>query len=286
MGRRKAGGIKEKRRKRVTVRLVPEKHAGQITEPYRILAEIRKKDHAHLEEAKIGLAWRIGWKADTDKHLKLGQCRKRGDLDRELDSFDFIIMLNDEAWPSLNDAQKRALIDHELCHAALSLDSDGSQKYNDRDRLVCRIKKHDVEEFRCIVDRHGLWTQDLEEIAKAAINDAKRPLLEDGKNGKAEKGEKNGEPVSGPVNVKDWRGWNLERLSRFALGECGLPPGKVKLLESAGLSTLGKLMDAMNKSGQEDFWWRDIRGFGESGYDALTTAIVKLRKQEPAFQAE
>jgi hypothetical protein len=271
MGRRKgSGGVKEKRRKRVTVKLIPRMHAGEVTEPYRLMEEIQAKDHGDLDGVKIGLAWRLGWRPDANKNLCLGKCRKRGDLDRELDTFDFVIMLNKEAWPGLNLKEKRALIDHELCHANVVLDSDGEPKVDDADRLVCRIRKHDTEEFRDVVKRHGLWTSDLAAIAQAAVNDAQRPLLADA--AKADDAK---------PDAKAWRKWKTEKL-----GQYGLPAGKVKLLEDAGLGTMGKLMDAMAKQGAEDFWWKDVKGFGEGGYDAMTEAIVKLRKKEPDFQLD
>lgn len=267
-------GDKPKKRKKVTVRIIKEKHAGETTEPHKLLAEIRKKNHGHLEQAKIGLAWRSGWRSDTDGHMKLGQCRKSSDLDREMyEGFDFVILLNEEAWPTLNGEQKRALIDHELCHAALSMDANGEPKFNDRDRLCCRIKKHDVEEFRCIVERHGLYTQDLAEIATAAINDSKRPLLAE-----AEKGSKDSEETA-PASA--WRRWPIS-----CLVEQGLPAGKAKVLKEAGLTTMGKLMDRMNKAGGEDFWWKSIKGLGEGGYDAMVNAIMALRKYKPEFQAD
>lgn len=275
MGRRRMGsGDKPKKRKKVTVRIIKEKHAGETTEPHKLLAEIRKKNHGHLEQAKIGLAWRSGWRSDTDGHMKLGQCRKSSDLDREMyEGFDFVILLNEEAWPTLNGEQKRALIDHELCHAALSMDANGEPKFNDRDRLCCRIKKHDVEEFRSIVERHGLYTQDLAEIATAAINDSKRPLLAE-----AEKGSKDSEETA-PASA--WRRWPIS-----CLVEQGLPAGKAKVLKEAGLTTMGKLMDRMNKAGGEDFWWKSIKGLGEGGYDAMVNAIMALRKYKPEFQAD
>ena len=282
MGRRKGSGEKPKKRKKVTVRIIKEKHAGEITEPHRLLTEIRKQFHAHLEAAKIGLAWRMGWKSDTDGHMTMGQCRKSSDLDREMYAgFDFVILLNEEAWPTLNDSHKRALIDHELCHAAITMDADGNPKYNDRDRLCCRVKKHDIDEFKCIVERHGLYTQDLEDIAKAAINDAKRPLL-----GESEKGEKvNGADVvqTGPSDVAlpaDWRKWPIDEL-----GEFGLPIGKVKIL-AAEFSNLGKLMDSLAKAEEPGFWYKAVKGLGEAGYDALTEAIAKMRAARPTFQAE
>lgn len=287
MGRRRASGDKPKKRKKVTVRIIKEKHAGEITEPHKLLNEIREKNHTHLAEAKIGLAWRSGWRSDADGHTKMGQCRKSSDLDREMYAgFDFVILLNEEAWGGLNTAQKSALIDHELCHAALSMDSNGEPKYNDRNRLCCRIKKHDVEEFRCIVERHGLWTQDLADIATAAINDAKRPLLAvaevDGAESDTESATESGGNGAATKGAPDaWRKWPVN-----TLGDYGLSIGKVKLLSEAGLKNMGKLMDRMNKAGAEDFWWKDIKGFGEGGYDNMVNAIMALRKDRPEFQVD
>jgi hypothetical protein len=279
MGRKRliGGGDKPAKRKKVTVRIIKEKHGGEITEPHRLLTEIRNAEHGHLAEAKIGLAWRTGWRSDTDGHTKMGQCRKSSDLDREMYAgFDFVILLNEEAWKGLNEAQKRALIDHELCHAALSMDANGEPKYNDRDRLCCRVKKHDVEEFRCIVERHGLYTQDLAALAEAAINDSQRPLL-----AVAEKAEAAATANGNGKSKSAWRNWPTS-----CLLECGLPAGKLKLLEENGLDTMGKLMDRMNRAGAEDFWWKDIKGFGEGGYDAMVNSIMALRKGKSDFQAD
>jgi hypothetical protein len=270
---RKSGSAKVKRRKKVTIQLIQEKYKGEVTEAYRILSEIRNKEHGHLAEAKIGLAYRLGWRADADGRLTLGQCRKRGDLDRELDGFDFIILLNKEAWDRLNEKQKRALIDHELCHAQIVIDSDGSPKTNDRDRLVTRIRKHDCEEFRDIVNRHGLWKQDLEAFANAAINDAKRPLF--GEVDKAEtKATTNGTDIAQfgtsdivpPTDAPPlWRKIRIDKLA-----------GKVTekdrdKLSLADISTLGDLQDRMARHGT--FWFQDIAGIGRAGADRVESAF-------------
>jgi len=173
---RPRGSGKDKKRKRVTVQFLSRTHAGKVTEPYEIMDRLIKTERADLKDVKIGIAWRIGWRVDADGVLTLGQCCKRGDLDRELDEFDFIIKLNKDAWPTLNPEHKERLIFHELEHAQLSLDSNGEPKRNDRGRLVCRIKKHDFGEFRSVVKKYGL-DDDLSKIAQAGINDAQRPLL-------------------------------------------------------------------------------------------------------------
>jgi len=161
-------------------------HAGKVTQPHEIIERIIKTDRADLKDVKIGIAWRLGWRADADKVLTLGVCRKRGDLDRELDDYDFIIMLNKEAWPTLSDEHKERLIFHELEHAQLSMDSNGEPKKNDRGRFVCRIRKHDFSEFRSVVKKYGL-KDDLSKLAQASINDSKRPLLTEMTKGKKTK---------------------------------------------------------------------------------------------------
>ena len=86
--------------------------------------------------------------------------------------------------------------------------------------------------------------------------------------------------LDGSLNGK-WCEWPVS-----VLGEYGLPPGKVKLLESAFDDRIGKLIDRMNRQGSEEHWWKDIKGFGESGYDAMVNALMELRKARPEFQAE
>ena len=69
------------------------------------------------------------------------------------------------------------------------MDSNGDPKRDDRGRLVCRIKKHDFEEFRSVVEKYGL-RDDLSKLAQAGINDSDRPLLTEMTKGKSKsKGE-------------------------------------------------------------------------------------------------
>jgi len=176
MGRKKSA---VKKRKRVTVKLLERKHAGKITEPYRIMESLIAKHHSHLGDAKMAIAWRFGWKADADGRLRLGQAKKGTDLDRALHHYDFVILLNHEAWNqgNLTAAQRQALVDHELCHCQVCHDSDGEAKTDEESRTVYRVRKHDVEEFLDVVSRHGLYTSELSKLAQAGINDSKRPLL-------------------------------------------------------------------------------------------------------------
>ena len=65
----------------------------------------------------------------------------------------------------------------ELCHAAASSDEDGPV-YDERGRRVFRTRKHDIEEFYSIVQRHGCYKRDLELFAEVLTKRRKTPLLE------------------------------------------------------------------------------------------------------------
>lgn len=153
---------------------------GSLPQPLELMHEIINAHHHHLIDAKIALAWRYGWNEDKDGRLKLGQCRKADDVSRDLHGYDFIIFLNYEAWnkASFTELQMRALIDHELCHAEVDLNEDDEPKVDTAGRTVYRIRGHDVEEFHEIAARYGGWTQGLEQLAKAAVERSKRPLLD------------------------------------------------------------------------------------------------------------
>jgi|SRR5712664_476775 len=140
-------------------------------EPYRLLREVRSQFHEELEEARIALAWRKSLKADVDGRLVLGKCVKASDLQRELADWDFVILLNQEVWVNseFTADKKRALLDHELCHAAPVVNEEDEQKLDERGRLVWRVRKHDIEEFQGIVERHGCYKRDLERFAEALL---------------------------------------------------------------------------------------------------------------------
>jgi hypothetical protein len=58
----------------------------------------------------------------------------------------------------MSNAEREALIDHELCH----------MKYNTGDEAsTYSLREHDIQEFAAIIARHGLWDEDLRRMDKA-----------------------------------------------------------------------------------------------------------------------
>ena len=172
-------GLKLPKPKAINFELIPPMDGMHEPEPYKILREMREKFHPDLSKARIALAWRKKLKRDRDGHLILGKCVKASDLQRELVDWDFVILLNREVWfdDGFKPEKKRALVDHELCHADAARDKDGFPKRDERDRFVWRTRKHDIEEFRDIVKRHGCYKADLEEFAKALLAKRSTPSL-------------------------------------------------------------------------------------------------------------
>lgn len=168
MGRRAS-----RKAKTVSYRLIP-RNAFDLLEAslYAALHELIEKHHSDLRNAKIALAWCTSWKADVDGRMTIGKCRRASDLDRELSDFDFIILLSQTFCLYATDDQRRALIDHELCHAALKTDKYGEPVEDERGRKVYRTRRHDLEEFACIVERHGTYKRDLALFAQAMARSA------------------------------------------------------------------------------------------------------------------
>jgi hypothetical protein len=159
---------KPKRPKRVSYEVIhPESVIGHPL--YARLETLVAEHHPELGRARIALAWCTSWKPDVDGRVTLGKCKRASDLDRELAAYDFVILLRRSFWldDRVSDAQRTALLDHELCHAALKYDEKGEPVEDERGRLVWRTRRHDLEEFSEVVQRHGMWNADLERFAAA-----------------------------------------------------------------------------------------------------------------------
>ena len=114
---------------------------------YRLLRELVTAHHPELLGAQIALAWCTSWKPDVDGIVTLGKCKKASDLDRELAVYDFIILLRESFWtdPLVWDHQRRALLDHELCHASVKRDDHGEPVEDERGRVRFAFARRERE---------------------------------------------------------------------------------------------------------------------------------------------
>lgn len=124
----------------------------------RIGKELRLKHHEHLHDADLSFVM-------TKKPMTrggqaiFGKAQLANGLLGFYSKADFVITISAEAWDKADVAKRRAMVDHELCHCTCNPEEDGSQTWT--------LGGHDIEEFTKIVDRHGLWKEDLQVFGQA-----------------------------------------------------------------------------------------------------------------------
>ncbi len=115
--------------------------------------------HDRLAEARIIYLFRSGdWKSKGK--VVLGKASKVPEQWQYLTGLDLVVTINKVAWPALSARQRVALVDHELCHFEKDVDDGGDPKW--------LLVGHDVEEFTGVIQRHGLWSRDVENFVSEA----------------------------------------------------------------------------------------------------------------------
>ena len=114
-----------------------------------IAEELIAEHHPLLRDCKIGFVFRDEAGKSGGK-VVLAKCSKIPEnLKPHLqDELDILIVIAEDQWANLESEQRRALIDHELCHI-----TTGPSGWTTR--------AHDIEEFGVIIQRYGLWNTDL-----------------------------------------------------------------------------------------------------------------------------
>lgn len=114
-----------------------------------------------LKKHKVKIAYMESSKpAGKSKRVVLGECIKLSEKDKNLLTSwragaipDYFIVIYKDRIKTFSEEQIRILIMHELMHIDIKEGEDGS--------VAFRLKKHDLEDFREIVDRFGMdWAGD------------------------------------------------------------------------------------------------------------------------------
>ena len=146
-------------------------------EIYRLIDRLVKAHHSSdLCDARIGAMYVYDVKPDCDEIVWWAKACLVSGKAQEYEPHDFRIEINFTIWNTLTNDQKRAVMDHELCHCGrLEDEKTGTERYY--------IRKHDLEEFHDIVARYGpKWRPAVEEFVKRATGQ-EEPTLFDGVDG-------------------------------------------------------------------------------------------------------
>ena len=179
---------KPKRRKKVQCDLLGRKENEFL---YAAMDNLIEQHHERLHEASISLAWRYGWSADRygEGMVQISKLVLANDLDREFRTrkagFDAVLLLNHELFSmgreddATYDAQLLFALDSALEAMQPQLDDEGEQKRDEKNRLLWRVKKPDIQLHSAVYSRHGCCWQYLAEFRRLIEEraDKDRPLL-------------------------------------------------------------------------------------------------------------
>jgi hypothetical protein len=113
-------------------------------------------EFSHLHDARIMFLWKLSGGRSKGR-LTLGKCQKPGGLLAHFSMQDFIVWLaaDNVRYRQLTERQIEALVFHELCHAGWEETDEKTGEGH------WTVEGHDVEEFRSVIHRYGLWSDDV-----------------------------------------------------------------------------------------------------------------------------
>ncbi len=146
-------------------------------------ASIYNPEHRHLDQARIGALW-TNVSNSKNGRVIVGQCelgdpmamgrwakaKARIQVEQWFGSIpDFILTFDAAYADQCSDVEWRALVEHELLHAAQDRDAFGAPKFSpSTGKPVWAMRGHDVQEFTSIVRRYGADAAHVREFVAAA----------------------------------------------------------------------------------------------------------------------
>lgn len=105
---------------------------------------------AYIKDSRARIAYLQSDSAKKDGKDRVvhGECEKVAPKNKWAIDYDFTITLYFNNNIGMSEAQLRVLMFHELLHVGIDHNSEGGEVYG--------IRKHDLQDFREIVDRYGV----------------------------------------------------------------------------------------------------------------------------------
>lgn len=126
---------------------------------YELADKLIATHHPEAIDAHIAFMFRSRAGKSGGK-TKLASCILASELQKALHGYNYVIEIAADEWDHMEQNQREALLLHELLHIAAKEDEKTGY-------VTWGLRHHDTEEFRKVVEVYGIWTGDLEEMAKA-----------------------------------------------------------------------------------------------------------------------
>ena len=135
----------------------------KLNDKYRQIAEKliqSEPDLNYIKNSNVRIAYleSDSAKKNGDKVVH-GECERVQSKNKWAIDYDFTITLFSENNRGMTDEQIKILIMHELYHVGIDRADDGKESYS--------IIKHDLEDFKAIIDRYGTDWAKVENVVQA-----------------------------------------------------------------------------------------------------------------------
>lgn len=119
------------------------------------------KYYSQLQELKIQAMFREETMMSAGR-VVAGMTVRPDDRNWLVHQKDVIIEFSEEVWKGASDKFRDALVDHELCHVVIRVDSKGkTERDEETGRIKVSLAHHDIEEFNEVLQRHGAYHAEL-----------------------------------------------------------------------------------------------------------------------------
>lgn len=148
-------------------------------------AKVALEHHPHLADARIAFLFVDPPPKSKGRELSGRASRVTAKVNGILDAagvtgteegvYDFLVEIAEAHWLVADPATREALVDHELSHLwwrwdktrVVTVDPETGEETSEIRKVFkgWTLRTHDVEEFREVLERRGLWTDDLVRFA-------------------------------------------------------------------------------------------------------------------------
>lgn len=143
-----------------------------------VASKVIQVDRRHLQIMKIAYMFRPEAPV-SDGKATAGMCIRLDDRNYTIHGYDFVIEIAKDIWEEADEKFRLALMDHELGHIGIRYGEDGQPEMDEKSgRIKTYCKKHDIEEFEDVLERHGDYHPALRSFLRAFAKrkeDAKKP---------------------------------------------------------------------------------------------------------------
>lgn len=135
-----------------------------------IAKDIISKHRPELKPLKISYMFRPE-AAISNGIVTVGMCIRPDDRNYLMHQHDFIVEIAKDVWDDATTDFRIALVDHELGHCGIRMDGD-EPEVDPSGRLKTFTRKHEIEEFADVLERHGAYHSKLREFIAAHAKNA------------------------------------------------------------------------------------------------------------------